>query len=85
MFCNFIDRHKIFCLLQCLGSSASAVGLCMSSFSLSKYKDQGFDVEQYIVVGSICTTIIVTAIKDSLINNPNLFQKKETDKNFIEV
>ena len=91
MFCDFhnlANRHFIFCILGFLGSTANSIGLCMSSYSLSKYRDKGFDIEQYIVVGCISTAIITSAIKDNLISNPDLLKKntnEENNKNFIDI
>lgn len=91
MFCDFrnlANRHFIFCILGFLSSTASSIGLCMSSYSLAKYRDKDFDVENYIVVTCIITSIITHAIKDSLISNPDLLKKKTDDKenkNFIRI
>ena len=84
MFCdlkNLVNRHFLFCMLQFLSSTAQTVGLCMSSYSLAKYKDKDFDLENYIVVTCIITSIITHSIKDSLISNPELLRKKTEEEN----
>lgn len=76
MFCinsKLFGKHFFFCVLQFLSSTASTVGLCMSVFDLAHnvYDPQAW--QYFTVSGCIVATIVIQAIKDSIVANPKLF------------
>ena len=73
MFSYRMKKHTIFCLLQFFGSTSSAVSLCMSIYGLSQNIHEPWAWQNYTVSACIMTTIIVTALKDSLTSNPRIF------------
>ena len=84
MFCNFnslTNKHFIFCLLQFIGSTAGSVSLCMSAYGLAANIGQPWVWEHYLITGCISTSIIVHAIKDSLLANPELLRREDNDEN----
>jgi hypothetical protein len=91
MFCDFnslSNKHFVFCMLQFIGSTASSIGLCMSSYGLAKYRNEEWVVENYIIVSCIATTIVCVSIKDSLIANPSVLRRSnfsEQNLNNIDV
>lgn len=50
--------------------------MCMSAYGLAKYRNSDFSTENLIVLSCILTSVIIHAIKDNLISNPDLLKKK---------
>jgi len=76
MYCittRLISKHSLFCLLQFLSSTASTLGLCMSVFDLAHNIYEPWAWQYYTVSGCIVATIVLQAIKDSIVANPKLF------------
>ena len=76
MYCvdsRFFGKHMLFCVLQFLGSTASTVGLCMSVFDLAHNIYEPGAWQYFTVSGCIVATIVIQAIKDSIVANPKLF------------
>ena len=76
MYCinsRLFSKHVFFCVLQFLGSTASTVGLCMSVFDLAHNVYEPWAWQYFTVSGCIVATIVIQAIKDSIVANPKLF------------
>ena len=74
-----MNKHVMFCILQFLNSTAATVGLCMSVFDLA-HNIYGPSAWQYYTVSAcIVATIILQAIKDSILAHPKLFDPNHHD------
>lgn len=77
MYCltsRLVNKHTLFCILQFLSSTSSTIGLCMSMFDLAHNVYEPWAWQYYTVSGCIIATIILNAIKDSIVANPKLFR-----------
>jgi hypothetical protein len=74
-------KHYIFCTLQFFGSTASTVSLCMSAYGLAQNIHEPWAWQNYTITLCIVTTIIVSALKDSLTSNPRIFMTNEELEN----
>ena len=70
-------KYRIFCGLQFTSSLLSSISLCMSVYDLASHKGDPYNFLNYITIGCISTSIVLTSVKDSLLQNPKVFLTEE--------
>jgi hypothetical protein len=71
------EKYKIFCTLHFIASLCQTIGLSVSIFELHKFIDKEWAYLNYITVGCIASSLLVSTIKDSLLSNPKIFMTDE--------
>lgn len=71
------QKYRVFCTLHFISSTLSTFGLTMSIFELAKHYEEPWVYLNYITAGCIGSSLLLNAIKDSLLSNPKIWLSDE--------